>query len=87
MRIKLLTSIAGVNYSHKPGDEVDWRDAAEAQRFVNAGYATKVAVPPPPKEAKSDKPKDEKPKDEKSDKPKVERTDGKKGDETSTLKR
>ena len=42
MRIKFLTSIAGVNYSHKPGDEVDWPDEAEAARFVAATYAVEV---------------------------------------------
>lgn len=82
MRIKFLTSIAGVNYSHKPGDEVDWRDNAEAERFVKAGYATKIVSPPVP-------PKVEKPKaDEEQDKPKVERADGKGGGgEKATLKR
>lgn len=84
MRIKFLTSIAGVNYSHKPGDEVDWRDIAEAERFIKAGYATRIGPPAPP--PKVEKPReDEKPKEQ--DKPKVEKADGKGGGEKATLKR
>ncbi|MFN0133420.1 MAG: hypothetical protein ACKVW3_12945 [Phycisphaerales bacterium] len=42
MRIKFLTSIAGTNFSYKPGDEIDWPDETEAARFVAAGYASSI---------------------------------------------
>lgn len=87
MRIKFLTSIAGSNYSHKPGDEVEWRDNAEAERFIKAGYATKIGpsdqaprIPPVP-------PKEEKAKIQQPVKPSVEKSDGKDGSEKATLKR
>lgn len=44
MRIKFLQSIAGARFQHKPGDEVDYPDNAEAQRFVDAGIAVKLPV-------------------------------------------
>ena len=85
MRIKFLTSIAGVNYSHKPGDEVDWRDNAEAERFVKAGYSTKIGTASVLEGGKAEKPA----KPDVQDKPAVERTDGKGGGggEKATLKR
>lgn len=43
MKIKLLTSIAGSRFSHNCGAEVEWHDAAEANRLIAAGLA--VAVP------------------------------------------
>lgn len=42
MRIKFRTSISGMNYSHMPGEEVDWPDDKEAMRFIDAGYAELV---------------------------------------------
>ena len=75
MRIKFLTSIAGSNFSHKPGDEADWSNKAEAERFVAAGYAQKVGPPVVPLATRPGK------------RPKIERADGKAGDERATLKR
>lgn len=45
MLIKFKTSIAGNNFSHKPGDVVNWRDANEAQRYIDAGLAEAVQAP------------------------------------------
>ncbi|QQS08681.1 MAG: hypothetical protein IPK69_11930 [Phycisphaerales bacterium] len=42
MRIKFRTSISGLNYSHMPGEDVDWPDDKEAKRFIDAGYAELV---------------------------------------------
>lgn len=54
MRIKFQTSVAGMNYNHKPGDEVEWPDDVEAKRFIAAGYASDV-TPPPSKLVKTEK--------------------------------
>ena len=43
MRIKMLTSIAGQNFSLSPGDEADFSDD-EAKRLIQAGYAEPVRV-------------------------------------------
>ena len=43
-KVKLLTSMAGINFSHNVGDVIDC-NAAEAQRFVAAGIAEAVAAP------------------------------------------
>lgn len=75
MRIKFLTSIAGSNFSHKPGDETDWPNEAEARRFIAAGYAQKVGPSAVPAATRRGKP------------PKIERADGKAGDERATLER
>lgn len=40
MRIKFTTSIAGTNFSHAPGDEVEWPSDDEARRFIESGQAT-----------------------------------------------
>ncbi len=77
MRIKFLTSIAGMNYTHKPGDEVDWRDEAEAERFVKAGYATQIGPSSPAGKAGGEKGRAGKP----------EKADGKAGGEKATLDR
>ena len=45
MRIKLLTSIAGPHFSHKPGDVVVWPDPAEAVRLCEAGHAIPIPEP------------------------------------------
>ena len=42
MRIKLLTSIAGTNFSHGAGSVVEWPDDAEAKRYIAAGLAEPV---------------------------------------------
>ena len=43
VKIRLLTSIAGDNYSHSAGDEVSL-ESAEAKRFLEAGQAEPVAT-------------------------------------------
>lgn len=45
MKIKLLTSMAGVNFSHDAGAEIEV-DAATATRYINAGIAEAVRVEP-----------------------------------------
>lgn len=45
MRIKFLTSVAGLNYSYAYGAEVEWKDEAEAARYIQSGQAIEV-VPP-----------------------------------------
>lgn len=42
MRLRMLTSIAGLHFSLKPGDETEWRDEAEARRLIEAGFAEPV---------------------------------------------
>lgn len=37
-KVKLLTSMAGINFSHNVGDVIDCNDA-EAARFIAAGIA------------------------------------------------
>lgn len=43
MRVRLLTGIAGANFSYGPGDIADF-DAAEAKRLIAAGYAEEIRV-------------------------------------------
>lgn len=43
-KVKLLTSMAGINFSHNVGDVVDCNEA-EAKRFVEAGIAELVEAP------------------------------------------
>ncbi len=43
-KVKLLTSMAGIDFSHNQGDVIDC-NAAEAKRFVEAGIAEAVAAP------------------------------------------
>jgi hypothetical protein len=45
-KVKLLTSMAGINFSHNQGDIIDCNEA-EAVRFVNAGIAEVVEQPKP----------------------------------------
>lgn len=71
MKIRFLTSISGTRYSHKPGDVVEWRDKAEAERFIAAGYAEAV------KPEKASKVRDE------AKTPEDEKANGKKGTETA----
>lgn len=39
MQILLLTSVAGLEFSHRPGAVVDWPDTAEAKRMIAGGNA------------------------------------------------
>ena len=43
MKIKMLTSMAGVDFALSPGEETERFGAKEAQRLVDAGYAVPVA--------------------------------------------
>lgn len=43
-KVKLLTSMAGIGFSHNAGDVVDCSEA-EAKRFVEAGIAELVEAP------------------------------------------
>ena len=45
-KVKLLTSMAGINFSHNQGDIIDCNEA-EAVRFINAGIAEVVEQPKP----------------------------------------
>ena len=40
-QVKLLTSMAGINFSHNAGDVIDCNEA-EAIRFIEAGIAEPV---------------------------------------------
>lgn len=42
MKIKLTTSIAGARFSHAAGEEIE-RDADEAKRLIDKGFAVPVA--------------------------------------------
>lgn len=43
MKIKMLTSLCGPEYSLNAGDETDRFDNSEAIRFIEAGFAVPVA--------------------------------------------
>lgn len=43
-KVRLLTSMAGIDFSHNHGDIIDCNDA-EAVRFVAAGIAEAVTQP------------------------------------------
>lgn len=43
-KVKLLTSMAGIDFSHNEGDIIDCNEA-EAARFVAAGIAEPVSSP------------------------------------------
>ncbi len=45
MKIKMLTSIAGVDFSLSRNEETERFSAGEAQRLIAAGYAEPVAAP------------------------------------------
>lgn len=49
-KIKLLTSMAGIDFSHNQGDIIDCNDA-EAVRFIEAGLAEPIADEPKPERA------------------------------------
>jgi len=42
-KVKLLTSMAGIDFSHNVGDVIDCNDA-EAKRFIEAGIAEPVTA-------------------------------------------
>lgn len=41
MKIRMLTAMAGANFSHNRGDEVEYPDAT-AKRYIEAGIAEPV---------------------------------------------
>lgn len=43
-KVKLLTSLAGINFSHNAGDIIDCNEA-EAIRFIDAGVAAAIGEP------------------------------------------
>jgi hypothetical protein len=45
-KVRLLTSMAGIDFSHNQGDVIDCNDA-EAKRFIDAGIAEAVNSPAP----------------------------------------
>lgn len=44
MKIKMLTSLAGADFSLRPGEETERFGEAEATRLIEAGYAAPVAA-------------------------------------------
>jgi hypothetical protein len=42
-QVKLLTAMAGIDFSHNQGDVIDCNEA-EAKRFIEAGIAEPVAA-------------------------------------------
>lgn len=43
-KVKLLTSMAGIDFSHNEGDIIDCNDA-EAKRYIEANIAEPVVTP------------------------------------------
>lgn len=43
MKIRLIQSVAGADFAHKAGDEVEWKPDADAKRLIEAGIAEPVA--------------------------------------------
>jgi len=43
-KVRLLTSMAGINFSHNMGDEIDCNEA-EAKRYIEAGIAEAIDAP------------------------------------------
>ena len=43
-KVRLLTSMAGINFSHNMGDEVDCNEA-EAKRYIEGGIAEAIDAP------------------------------------------
>lgn len=50
-QVRLLTSMAGINFSHNQGDVIDCNEA-EALRFIKAGIAEPIDGPKPEKATK-----------------------------------
>ena len=44
MKVRLLTGMAGIDFSHNSGDEIDC-NAAEAARYIAAGIAEAIDAP------------------------------------------
>lgn len=45
MKVKLLVGMAGIDFSHNAGDEIDCNEA-EGKRFIEAGIAEPVQAAP-----------------------------------------
>lgn len=45
MKIRMLTSMAGINFCHNPGDIIDVTDAAYAKRLIENGIGEVVDGP------------------------------------------
>ena len=43
MKVRLLTGMAGINFSHNAGDEIDC-NSAEAARYIEAGIAEAIGT-------------------------------------------
>lgn len=43
-KVKLLTSMAGIHFSHNQGDLIDCNEA-EAKRYIDAGIAEPIDAP------------------------------------------
>ena len=56
MTVKLKTSLSGLDFSYKKGEEVELEDK-KAKEWIEAGVATEVKVKEPPKKASTTKPK------------------------------
>lgn len=50
MKVKLKTSLSGLDFSYKKGDEVELEDK-KAKEWIEAGVATEVKGKEPPKKA------------------------------------
>lgn len=46
MKVKLTTSLSGVNGAYSSGDEYECASPAEAERLIAAGYAEPIAAAP-----------------------------------------
>ena len=46
MKLKLLTSMAGIDYSHNQGDIIEINDPDAAKRYIENGVAEPVAEAP-----------------------------------------
>jgi len=44
MKVRLLVGMAGIDFSHNAGDEIDCNEA-EGKRFIEAGIAEPGAAP------------------------------------------
>lgn len=55
-KVKLLTSMAGIDFSHNAGDVIDCNDA-EAKRFIDAGIAEALTSDAPKIERAVKKPR------------------------------
>ena len=51
-KVRLLTSMAGIDFSHNQGDVIDCNEA-EAVRFIKAGIAEPIEAAKPERAVKS----------------------------------